>query len=296
MTPSGTSIVCDRGETEDGVWIIQTPTSGGSERLTVRSLHTRRDFEQCKALQEDIFGPPVIASSVVLQTCRSIGGLAVGVFTAQEELWGCLFGISGVQDGRPAHWSNFTAVVPQARGLGLGRLLKTYSRDVLLARSIDTVFWSFDPTTARNAQLNLQRLGAHVVDFVRDYYAESSSNPPRSPFDHDRLIVRWDLASDRVGQALDGGLRSPKGWKTAPVVNVDHNRKPLTALLQTEGPVLRIQIPRDMPAYQRRVPDDAVAWRQSVRLAFEHLLADGYGVAGFALGAAHGFYVLHRSE
>src|SRR5205085_3600896 len=109
----------------------------------------------------------------ILKICQKVGGVAAGAFEVggEERLLGFVFGLTGVRHGRLAHWSHMLAVLPEARDLGLGTRLKLYQRDLLLPLGVESVLWTFDPLEARNAHLNLNRLGAEVLEYVEDMYA-----------------------------------------------------------------------------------------------------------------------------
>jgi predicted GNAT superfamily acetyltransferase len=81
----------------------------------------------------------------VLMGTQRVGGVAAGAFDAAGALLGCVFGFNGVRDGRLAHWSYMLAVRPQAQARGLGRRLKAYQRECLLAAGIEVAYWTYDP-------------------------------------------------------------------------------------------------------------------------------------------------------
>jgi predicted GNAT superfamily acetyltransferase len=87
--------------------------------------------------------------------------------------------------GSDAHLhSHITGVTADAQSHGVGFLMKHHQREWCLARGIDSIEWTYDPSIARNAWFNLQRLGADVVSFVPDFYGDGD----------DRFVVRWALA------------------------------------------------------------------------------------------------------
>ena len=53
------------------------------------------------------------------------------------------------------------------------------------------MYWTFDPLVAKNAHLNLNLLGARVVEYVRDMYGTTTS-PLHNGLATDRLIVVCD--------------------------------------------------------------------------------------------------------
>jgi predicted GNAT superfamily acetyltransferase len=94
--------------------------------------------------------------------------IAAGAFDESDEMLGFVFGLTGIRDGRPIHWSHMLGVHPEARGRGIGRMLKEHQRKLLRERGVPTIFWTFDPLAVGNAHLNLNLLGARVVEHVVD--------------------------------------------------------------------------------------------------------------------------------
>jgi predicted GNAT superfamily acetyltransferase len=142
---------------------------------------------------------------------------------------------------------------------------------------ITRMFWTFDPLVARNAHLNLERLGARVVEYVRDMYGENPMSRTDSVIGSDRFVVEWVLtggrADGRAGGAADGRLGAPM---------IAHLTDPLV-----EAAAVRIAVPPDIQGLKQDDPAAALAWRAATRRAFQHYLSRGYAVTGFARGTTH---------
>jgi predicted GNAT superfamily acetyltransferase len=76
-------------------------------------------------------------------------------------------------------------------------------RRAALGAGIDLIEWSFDPLRAKNAYLNIVRLGAIARRYQPDYYGQVASRLQRG-LPSDRLIAEWRLRSTRVKRALAG--------------------------------------------------------------------------------------------
>lgn len=262
------------------------------------------DFERAVALQHEVWGAG-FAEAVpgsLLRVVPYVGGVSVGAFTRQGELAGFLFGVSGVRDGRLAHWSDILAVRPPYRNRGLGEDLKWYQRDLLVPLGVERIFWTFDPLESRNAWLNFNRLGAVAREYRRDVYGASGSDL-HAGIDTDRLIVEWGLATPRVEARRHGGspaLATPEDAAAAPLVNasdaiageVPETRAPDLGL---DAPKLRIAIPSDVQALKARALDAARAWREVTRAAFETYLPRGYEVRALRRAGATSEYLLERA-
>lgn len=212
---------------------------------------------------------------------QRVGGVALGAFDESDRLVGFVFGISGVRHHRLVHWSNMLAVRPEARRSGLGVRLKRCQREQLLESGIEIVYWSFDPLVARNANLNINRLGALPMEYVVDMYGDTGS-ALHSGTATDRLIVEWRIADERVETILATRQGpAPSGWARSPLVTLPSDGSD-DAVELPQSDVVRIAIPSsDVPSVDK-VNDH---WRQRTRLAFEHYFAQGFDVLGFSYQA-----------
>ena len=269
-----------------------TPRSDQAE-IVLRPFESRNDYEQCVKLQLDTWGHDFTECVPVsiLQISQKVGGVAVGAFDADEQLIGFVYGISGLRDGRPAHWSHMLAVRDDLRDQGIGRRLKLYQRDRLLEIGVERVFWTFEPLVARNAHLNLNRLGAQVNEYVQDMYGDPMGKT-ETVIGTDRLVVSWHIAAER---------RFPKpipASLSGPIVTADvaqHGSSAPSPELPDVDEV-RVEIPQDIQSLKDQSPDAGRAWRVTTRRALVHYLARGYSVRGLAQDADAGryFYALHR--
>ncbi len=182
--------------------------------VTLRSLEQLRDFEACVELQRETWGRDFSSCvpAPVLMVAQKVGGVTAGAFDGDERLLGFVFGITGYSGGRPLHWSHMLAVREDARDTGLGVKLKLYQRELLLQQGVDTARWTFDPLVAKNAHINLNRLGAVVVEHVENMYGDSNStlharggSSPGSP-------VRVEIPAD-IYDVLGHAPREAVQWR-----------------------------------------------------------------------------------
>ncbi len=257
--------------------------------LEVRPLRSHEDLQACVALQRAVWGEHFseVVPAAILKVSQRVGGVAAGAFDATGDLVGFVFGITGPDaEGRLVHWSDMLAVRPGFRNLGIGRRLKGHQREVLEAQGVEEILWTFDPLVARNAHLNLMRLGARVLEYVPDMYG-STGSPLHQGLGTDRFIVSW-LIGDAARTAVSP-LASDIG--TAPLVNPVAAGPPGTLEMASAlagAPFLRVQIPADIEAVQRSSPEQAGAWRLNTRLAITSLLELGYRIVGIQRDADTG--------
>jgi predicted GNAT superfamily acetyltransferase len=191
-----------------------------------------------------------------------------------ERLVGFVLGWSGVDDeGLHVH-SHMLAALPERRHRGVGSALKHAQRAQALDQGIHVARWTFDPLVARNAWLNLGKLGAIADRFERAFYGEMTDDLNRDDRT-DRLVVRWELDPEPGPRPLPSGLLavlSAEGDAEAP--------QPIGgASPGSEGAI--IEVPREHPTIRERDQDLAARWRDAVADALETCLDAGLIVGGF---------------
>lgn len=258
--------------------------AGGTFRI--RAFRSQEDYKSCVALQESTWGEGFSerVPSAILQVAQRLGGVAAGAFDESGRLVGFVFGMTGVDERGVVHWSDMLAVRPGERNAGLGRRLKAHQRDVLLARGVTRMLWTFDPLQSRNAYLNLMKLGAVAREYVRDMYGETDS-PLHRGIGTDRLVALWLMDTDRVRTRMTGRIRrlGPGLSDAAPALEAGPGRGSTHASPGRERPeldarVVAVAIPADVDALMEEDVGLATAWRQATRRVLEPYLARGYEV------------------
>jgi chorismate synthase len=257
--------------------------------ITCRPLSSQADYEGCIELQRATWGETfsdVIPFSI-LKINQKAGGISAGAFGPDGRILGFVFGMTGVRAGvtgavgeppRLIHWSHMLAIAPEARDLGLGTRLKLYQRDQLLPLGVERVEWSFDPLEARNAHLNLNRLGAVPAEYVRDMYeGEMGESDLAKGIGTDRFILAWKIASERVERRIsrqDDLADTARRFAGTPIFGPGTEELP-------EAPLVRVEIPCDVQSLKTENPEHARAFRASTRRAFEHYLGRGWIIQDF---------------
>ena len=265
--------------------------SAEAEAVTIRDLATHDEYLACLALQDETWGttfservPPAI-----LRVSQRIGGVCAGAFDDGGRLVGFVFGMTGVRAGRIVHWSDMLAVREAFRGRRLGEQLKYYQRDKVRAVGAELMMWTYDPLVARNAHLNINRLGAFPIEYVPDMYGSQTGSALHGALPTDRLIVAWDLTAD-------SSPVSPKSVTSAAATIMNPlgaDGLPDVVTPNATGPV-RIHVPRDFQEEQKAGAGRAMRWRLAVRSAFVTLFQRGYRATHFVVpkGDELPYYVL----
>lgn len=264
--------------------------------IEIRPLAGPKERDACVLLQEATWGDGFAdrVPSSILMIAQETGGVASGAFH-DDRLIGFVLGISGIRDDRRVHWSDMLAVLPDYRDRGIGYRLKLHQRELLLGHGVETVFWTFDPLVARNAYLNLRRLGAITHTYKRDLYGRSGS-PLHAGIGTDRLLTEWWIASDRVVDSLAGrrpAAPAPRVVVNPPVTDADRPR-PAEQVEAPTGPAVEIVIPADIHALKAAAPGLAQVWRENVRLAFETSFDAGYQAVDALRDESYTRYILEQ--
>jgi predicted GNAT superfamily acetyltransferase len=114
----------------------------------------------------------------------------------------------------------------------------------------------------------------------------------------DRLIVTWEMDSQRVQQRLEGiaTLPSPESVTGAVLLNpVREEGKFVTCdepRLNAASAKVLIAVPPSIQSIKSESAALAIHWREMTRAAFEHYLGRGYCVMEFLRGSRYGAYLL----
>ncbi len=263
------------------------PEARGDDGIVVRRVQSLDEFQECVHVQEEIWGDgfrervPV----AILLVAQKLGGVCAAAFDPTNRMLGFVFGLTGIRDGVLTHWSDLLAVRAEARGAHIGERLKRFQRELCLATGVHTMHWTFDPLVARNAHLNLVRLGARAAEYVVNMYGSNTGSPLHGGVDTDRWIAAWDLA----GSASTPRQSAPRDEGVF-VVRPSAEHPTLPEWVDApDSLVVRVAVPED---YEHLALSDRVVWRDVTRRAFMHYLSRGGVVLGFhrARGNVPPFY------
>ncbi len=280
--------------------LASEPPPLADDGLTVRRVETLAEYQECVAIQEETWGVGFreLVPTAILMVAQKLGGVCAAAFAPGGRMLGFVFGLTGQRDGRLVHWSDLLAVRPEARGAGLGERLKRHQRELVRALGIETMFWTFDPLVARNAHLNLVRLGARADEYVPNMYGDNTGSPLHGALPTDRFVAAWDLTRPIPSHNGDGhAAHDAGGHARRPGLLVNPMRADGTPTLLAgplpDAPLIHVAVPRDLEALplERRAQ-----WRAVTREAFLAYLERGYAVVDFqrAVGGEPPYYELSR--
>jgi chorismate synthase len=274
------------------------------DEIRIRLARERADFDACVLLQRAVWGLGDIEITSALHLIATIyaGGMLHVAETPEGRGVGFAFAFPGLRGATPHFHSDMLAVLPEYQKHGLGLRLKWAQREEALQRGIGVMDWTYDPLQARNANLNLRRLGAEAAEFLEDFYGITTSSLHHG-FPTDRLLVRWELRSPRVEErARQGDQPRSVAAPALPRINEVKWQAgwPVSSepRLDLEAPELLLEIPPDLDVLCQAAPRVAEGWHAGIRRALQSYFSKGYRAVDFAPteegGRRRPFYILRR--
>lgn len=261
----------------------------------IRTIETPAELNLVVDLQRDVWpGADIeIVPAHVLLTAAHSGGLVAGAW-ADEQLAGFVFGFLGFHEHGNArhlkHCSHMLGVHPEHRSSGAGFALKRYQRAHVLRQGIDHITWTFDPLLARNAHLNIAKLGAVCNTYLVDLYGDLADGL-NAGLPTDRLQVDWWIATPWVAEHLSDdptprlSVESHMAAGALALNPPDASGNPIPpAAPAVDAPLpaaLLLDLPADFQALKTADRDLALRWRLGVRAALRALFARDYVISDF---------------
>jgi predicted GNAT superfamily acetyltransferase len=256
----------------------------------IRPCRGMGELEACVHLQQQVWGyePAEVYPVRLLVNLTHIGGHVLGAFQPRStgrgaratiaqggELVGFVMAMPAWRDRQRYLHSLSLAVAPGHENHGLGRLLKLGQRELAIQEGIARIEWTFDPLRAKNAFLNIERLGAITRRYQPDYYGSVHSRLQQG-LPSDRLVSEWWVRSARVRRALEAAPRERRHVSGKPAAE--------------------IAIPADFGSLAERDPGRALEVQRTVRRKFERCFKRGLVVTGFERGEGVGRYILEAHQ
>jgi predicted GNAT superfamily acetyltransferase len=270
------------------MWRVPPPLSRSPARprVEVRLARSHAEFAACEALSRDIWGAAErnVVPRELLLTLQLNGGLVHGAFLPDGRLVGFCFGFAGLRDGRLRLCSHQLGVISELRGAGIGIALKQAQRKDALRLGYPLVSWTFDPLEARNAYINLHRLGCIARLYDRNHYGEMEDELNRG-LPSDRFEAEWWLDQPKPA--------TPTG-EAVVMLRVAGDSEPIREAVDPAlAAAVLIAVPQDFQAIRKRSPELALRWRLESRTALEAALATGMIAIDFL---REGAYLMARAS
>jgi predicted GNAT superfamily acetyltransferase len=189
----------------------------------------------------------------LLQAMVHSGAYLSGAFI-DKKCVGAAFAFPATTEGLHLH-SHMTAVLYEYRDQGIGYALKIDQWRWAKKNSYKEITWTFDPLVARNAKLNLIKLGCDISDYYPNFYGDMP-DALNAGDESDRIMASWKVVGDQpVAKSL---IPNPDKSDTL------------------------IKIPEDIVAIRSEDISENLKWRRNVRDEFMRAFEKGGKVVGFS--------------
>ena len=189
----------------------------------------------------------------LLQAMIHSGAYLSGAFV-DGECVGAAFAFPATTGGLHLH-SHMTAVLDSFRDKGIGYALKVDQYKWAKQNNYKEITWTFDPLVARNAKLNILKLGVDISAYYPNFYGD-------------------------MPDELNAGDESDRVMASLKVVGDTPTSR--SVISTPDKSAVLIAIPDDIVAIRGKDLAENLRWRRSVRDEFVSALARGGKVIGFS--------------
>jgi predicted GNAT superfamily acetyltransferase len=226
-----------------------------TSQIQVRKLETiteqnigRHIFDETWALDSGTEITPNL-----LQAMVHSGAYLSGAFI-KEKCVGAAFAFPATTSGPHLH-SHMTAVLDGYRDQGIGYALKIDQWFWAKKNNYKEITWTFDPLVARNAKLNLTKLGVDISAYYPNFYGDMP-DALNAGDESDRLMASWKVIGDQP--------------------------TPRSMILNPSATDTLIKIPEDIVAIRGEDLSENLKWRHKVREEFMRVFEKNGKVIGFS--------------
>ena len=189
----------------------------------------------------------------LLQAMVHSGAYLSGAFV-DGNCVGAAFAFPATTGGLHLH-SHMTAVLDNFRDNGIGYALKVDQYKWAKQNNYKEITWTFDPLVARNAKLNILKLGVDISAYYPNFYGD-------------------------MPDELNAGDESDRVMASLKVVGDTPTAR--SVISSPDKSAVLIAIPDDIVAIRGKDLAENLRWRRSVRDEFVGVLARGGKVIGFS--------------
>ena len=189
----------------------------------------------------------------LLQAMVHSGAYLSGAFIG-DKCVGAAFAFPATTEGLHLH-SHMTAVLDDYRDQGIGYALKIDQWHWAKKNNYQEITWTFDPLVARNAKLNLIKLGIDISAYYPNFYGDMP-DALNAGDESDRVMASWKVVGDQS--------------------------VPRSVTLNSSNSDILIKIPEDIVAIRSKDKSENLKWRHRVREEFMRAFEKGGKVVGFS--------------
>lgn len=270
-------------------------------KIKIEPVHTIDECRIIEKLQQQIWAceeVEVIPDHFLITLAKENGMVLLARNDVGEPVGFALGFPTHTDSGQLKLASHMVGVTSQYQSKGVGYQIKLAQREIALAQNIDLITWTFDPLLAKNARLNLGKLGAVCNTYFRNLYG-GMRNILNQGLPTDRFRVDWWIASRHVAQKLQGLPITE--MDALPVINHVHDPNtdsPLSMddiIFPTNVETIKIELPSNIIGLKSQNPSLAQAWQAHVRDIFETAFAKNYTAIDLFQQQGRIYYILQRN-
>jgi predicted GNAT superfamily acetyltransferase len=223
--------------------------------VVINELSTFPELTEARAIFDSVWlmdtGTEITPN--LLQAMVHSGAYLSGAFI-DEKCVGAAFAFPATNEGLHLH-SHMTAVLDDYRNQGIGFALKIDQWQWAKKNNYEEITWTFDPLVARNAKLNLIKLGVDISAYYPNFYGDMP-DALNAGDESDRVMASWKVAGDQpVAKSV---ITNPDKADTL------------------------IKIPEDIVTIRGEDISENLKWRHKVREEFMRAFEKGGKVVGFS--------------
>ncbi|MCM3078319.1 GNAT family N-acetyltransferase [Brevibacillus invocatus] len=240
-------------------------------------------MNEIEDLQRQIWGESSVIPVAQLLAASHNGGVVIAAYHGDVPVGYC-YGFSGFKQGKSHLCSHMLGILPAYRDWGIGRRLKLLQREWALDYGYETITWTYDPLEARNAYLNLSKLGGKVRHYMESYYGEMRDCINKG-LPSDRFLLEWELNSKRAVMGIEGRQQEESAWRSYPRLidwEYDEQKQPRPLIREGLGEHtgILLSVPSTIHSIKQEHLEVALEWRLALRNMCKSAFTLGYTVIG----------------
>ncbi|MDD4028455.1 MAG: hypothetical protein PHX86_01875 [Caldisericia bacterium] len=300
--------------------ILQIP----STQITIRRLHLQEEFDAAYDVQAGLpeFRKVGLIPSYYMKLVNSRGGLVLGCFDGNR-LVGYNYAFPCISSSLGIYlFADSMGFLKTYQKKHLGYCVKKLQYSLALSMGIRYIVWTYDPLKGVNANINIRKLGARILQYLPDQYTLSNTLDSRiedtmqAALPQDRFEVCWDIFSEEVKRRMENPNTSEgDDVDQIPIMNstvwiqdtsnintnsLDYSehffQKIESIRWDYQSPNIRIEIPVSFIHLEEKVPSLAIDWRIKSRQIFQNYFNNSYQIEGFChqKETKRNFYILKK--
>lgn len=274
----------------------------GIESITYKRIQDIEDIHEVVLLQAEIWSPETVSPLPQLVASIHNGGIIIGAFF-EDKLIGFCYGFAGFKNGESYLISHMAGILPDFQNYGVGYQLKLKQREWAIDYGYKKIVWTYDPLEIRNGYFNLCKLGAYSRQYISSYYGEMNDKLNKG-LTTDRLLIEWDICSNRVDKAIQGVSLNKTNNEYSSLLTWEKNGEFASSpslskkyiSYQQDGYI--VPVPSNIQLLKQKRPELAQSWRYAIRKVLSEALLNSYVITGVhkEMNSLTHFYILENKK